>query len=93
LLREDLGMKDGLAQLLDSLARIPELKWLRFLYAYPNKITGGCSKPLPNMTPSVNTSTCPSACLGGGVEEHGAVGATPRSFSRPSSACARPCLV
>jgi ribosomal protein S12 methylthiotransferase len=37
---EDLGMKDGLAQLLDSLARIPGLKWLRFLYAYPNKITG-----------------------------------------------------
>src|SRR5271170_646904 len=37
---EDLGMKDGLAQLLESLARIPNLKWLRFLYAYPNKITG-----------------------------------------------------
>ncbi len=37
---EDLGMKDGLAQLLDSLARIPNLKWLRFLYAYPNKVTG-----------------------------------------------------
>jgi ribosomal protein S12 methylthiotransferase len=37
---EDLGMKDGLAQLLDSLARIPSLKWLRFLYAYPNKVTG-----------------------------------------------------
>src|ERR1700733_7122640 len=36
---EDLGMKDGLAQLLDSLAQIPGLKWLRFLYAYPNKIT------------------------------------------------------
>ena len=37
---EDLGLKDGLAQLLDRLAAIPELKWLRFLYAYPNKITG-----------------------------------------------------
>jgi ribosomal protein S12 methylthiotransferase len=37
---EDLGMKDGLAQLLDRLARVPELKWLRFLYAYPNKVTG-----------------------------------------------------
>jgi ribosomal protein S12 methylthiotransferase len=36
---EDLGMKDGLATLLDTLARIPNLKWLRFLYAYPNKIT------------------------------------------------------
>jgi ribosomal protein S12 methylthiotransferase len=37
---EDLGMKDGLAQLLDRLAAIPNLMWLRFLYAYPNKITG-----------------------------------------------------
>jgi len=37
---EDLGLKDGLAQLLDRLAVIPRLKWLRFLYAYPNKITG-----------------------------------------------------
>ena len=37
---EDLGLKDGLAQLLDRLAEIPGLVWLRFLYAYPNKITG-----------------------------------------------------
>jgi len=37
---EDLGIKDGLAKLLDALARIPNLRWLRFLYAYPNRITG-----------------------------------------------------
>jgi ribosomal protein S12 methylthiotransferase len=37
---EDMGLKDGLAQLLDRLATIPGLVWLRFLYAYPNKITG-----------------------------------------------------
>jgi ribosomal protein S12 methylthiotransferase len=37
---EDLGLKDGLAQLLDRLARIEGLRWLRFLYAYPNRITG-----------------------------------------------------
>jgi ribosomal protein S12 methylthiotransferase len=37
---EDLSVKDGLAQLLDRLARVPDLKWLRFLYAYPNKVTG-----------------------------------------------------
>jgi ribosomal protein S12 methylthiotransferase len=37
---EDLGIKDGLATLLDSLAAIPGLPWLRFLYAYPNRITG-----------------------------------------------------
>jgi ribosomal protein S12 methylthiotransferase len=37
---EDLGLKDGLAMLLDALARIDGLRWLRFLYAYPNRITG-----------------------------------------------------
>ena len=37
---EDLGLKDGLATLLDALAHIPNLRWLRFLYAYPNRITG-----------------------------------------------------
>jgi ribosomal protein S12 methylthiotransferase len=37
---EDLGLKDGLATLLDELARIEGLRWLRFLYAYPNRITG-----------------------------------------------------
>ncbi len=36
---EDLGMKDGLADLLDALAQIEGLRWLRFLYAYPNKVT------------------------------------------------------
>ncbi len=37
---EDLGLKDGLATLLDELARIEGLRWLRFLYAYPNRVTG-----------------------------------------------------
>ncbi len=37
---EDLGLRDGLATLLDELARIEGLRWLRFLYAYPNRITG-----------------------------------------------------
>ena len=37
---EDLGLKDGLALLLERLAHIDELRWVRFLYAYPNKITG-----------------------------------------------------
>ncbi len=36
---EDFGLKDGLAQLLEKLAAIPDLRWIRFLYAYPNKIT------------------------------------------------------
>ncbi|MGA7241855.1 MAG: 30S ribosomal protein S12 methylthiotransferase RimO [Terracidiphilus sp.] len=37
---EDLGLKDGLALLLEALAKIEGLRWLRFLYAYPNRITG-----------------------------------------------------
>jgi ribosomal protein S12 methylthiotransferase len=37
---EDLGLKDGLALLLEKLAGIEDLRWIRFLYAYPNKITG-----------------------------------------------------
>ena len=37
---EDFGLKDGLALLLEKLAQIEDLRWIRFLYAYPNKITG-----------------------------------------------------
>jgi ribosomal protein S12 methylthiotransferase len=37
---EDFGLKDGLALLLEKLADITDLRWIRFLYAYPNKITG-----------------------------------------------------
>jgi ribosomal protein S12 methylthiotransferase len=37
---EDFGLKDGLALLLEKLVGIEELRWIRFLYAYPNKITG-----------------------------------------------------
>src|SRR5256885_6097005 len=36
---EDFGLKDCLALLLKKLAAIEELRWVRFLYAYPNKIT------------------------------------------------------
>ncbi len=38
---EDLGIRDGLAQLLARLAEIEtaQRKWVRFLYAYPNKVT------------------------------------------------------
>jgi ribosomal protein S12 methylthiotransferase len=37
---EDFALKDGLALLLEKLAAIPDLRWIRFLYTYPNKITG-----------------------------------------------------
>ena len=33
------GRRPELADLLDALAPLPGLKWLRFLYAYPNKVT------------------------------------------------------
>ena len=38
---EDMGLQDGLALLLARLAEIetPREKWIRFLYAYPNKVT------------------------------------------------------
>jgi ribosomal protein S12 methylthiotransferase len=38
---EDLGLRDGLALLLARLAQIQteHEKWIRFLYAYPNKVT------------------------------------------------------
>jgi ribosomal protein S12 methylthiotransferase len=38
---EDLGLKDGLAELLARLASIEteQEKWIRFLYAYPNRVT------------------------------------------------------
>ncbi|MHB8540191.1 MAG: 30S ribosomal protein S12 methylthiotransferase RimO [Candidatus Acidiferrales bacterium] len=36
---EDLGMRDGLPLLLERLAEIEELRWVRFLYCYPNRIT------------------------------------------------------
>jgi ribosomal protein S12 methylthiotransferase len=36
---EDLGLRDGLAQLLERLARVEHLLWVRFLYAYPNRVT------------------------------------------------------
>src|SRR6266852_2009529 len=36
---EDLGLRDGLAQLLEKLAQVDDLFWVRFLYAYPNRVT------------------------------------------------------
>jgi ribosomal protein S12 methylthiotransferase len=36
---EDLGLRDGLAQLLERLGNVDDLLWIRFLYAYPNRVT------------------------------------------------------
>ena len=36
---EDFGLRDGLARLLAKLAQVEDLLWVRFLYAYPNRVT------------------------------------------------------
>jgi ribosomal protein S12 methylthiotransferase len=36
---EDLGLRDGLPLLLERLAEVEGLHWVRFLYCYPNRIT------------------------------------------------------
>ena len=38
---EDLGLRDGLALLLERLAGVVGLQWVRFLYCYPNRVTQG----------------------------------------------------
>ena len=35
----DLALKDGLARLVDSIAAVPGVEWVRFLYCYPTAIT------------------------------------------------------
>ncbi|HXY04338.1 MAG TPA: 30S ribosomal protein S12 methylthiotransferase RimO, partial [Terriglobales bacterium] len=51
---EDFDLKDGLALLLEKLARIQDLRWIRFLYAYPNKITGRLLETI-----AANNKICP----------------------------------
>ncbi len=36
---QDLGIQDGLAQLLEALAGVPGLRWIRFLYVYPELVS------------------------------------------------------
>jgi ribosomal protein S12 methylthiotransferase len=36
---KDIGMADGITALLRQLARVDGLKWVRFLYCYPNTVT------------------------------------------------------
>ncbi|MFY9557309.1 MAG: 30S ribosomal protein S12 methylthiotransferase RimO [Blastocatellia bacterium] len=35
----DLGLKNGLARLVESIAAVPQVEWVRFLYCYPTAIT------------------------------------------------------
>jgi ribosomal protein S12 methylthiotransferase len=51
---EDFDLKDGLALLLEKLAHIEDLRWIRFLYAYPNKIGGRLLETI-----AANEKICP----------------------------------
>src|ERR1700734_3184470 len=44
---EDLGLRDGLPTLLERLAQINGLHWVRFLYCYPNRITTKLLETIP----------------------------------------------
>ncbi len=35
----DVGVEDGLAHLLQALDKMPDLRWIRFLYVYPNMVS------------------------------------------------------
>ncbi|HYP27007.1 MAG TPA: 30S ribosomal protein S12 methylthiotransferase RimO [Blastocatellia bacterium] len=37
----DLNLADGLARLVDSIAAVPGVEWVRFMYCYPTAITDG----------------------------------------------------
>ena len=56
---EDFGLKDGLALLLEKLAKIEDLRWIRFLYAYPNKITRKLLETIGSHEKSAPTWMCP----------------------------------
>src|SRR5260370_12355890 len=43
---EDLGLRDGLAELLARLAQVENLAWVAFLYAYPNRVSTRLLDPL-----------------------------------------------
>jgi len=55
---EDLGLRDGLSQLLEKLAQVDDLLWVRFLYAYPIASRRNCWIPLRRIRSLRNTWTC-----------------------------------
>jgi ribosomal protein S12 methylthiotransferase len=44
----DLGLKDGLARLVDSIASVHGVEWVRFLYCYPTAITDELLRVMAN---------------------------------------------
>ena len=57
---EDFGLKDGLADLLDGLAKSTGSAGSASSTPTPTKSPDACSRPSPATTTSANTSTCPS---------------------------------
>ncbi|OYT71787.1 MAG: 30S ribosomal protein S12 methylthiotransferase RimO [Chloracidobacterium sp. CP2_5A] len=54
---EDLGLKNGLADLLRALARVEGIAWTRFLYAYPTRISNALLDALadePKLCPYID---------------------------------------
>jgi ribosomal protein S12 methylthiotransferase len=66
---EDLGIRDGLAQLLGRLASIETAhpKWVRFLYAYPNKVSQRLLDTIAAHEALVNYIDMPLQHAAGGV--------------------------
>ena len=61
----DLGMKDGLAQLLEKLVQAaPEIDWIRIMYAYPGYVTDRlievmADTPADRALPGYAAAACP----------------------------------
>jgi len=51
---EDLGLSDGLAHLLRRLSAIENAGWVRFLYAYPNRVTQRLLDTIADCAPVCN---------------------------------------
>jgi ribosomal protein S12 methylthiotransferase len=80
----DLGMKDGLATLLERLARIetPHPVWIRFLYCYPNHITPRLLDTVAKYPPLVKYIDMPLQHASAGVLKRMKRGASGAIFLR-----------
>src|SRR5215470_15549349 len=54
---EDLSLRGGLTQLLGKLAQVEDLLWVRFLYAYPNRVTQKLLERMRKTIPGVSLRT------------------------------------
>ena len=54
----DLGLRDGLAQLLEALTGVDGIRWIRFLYVYPDLVSDRLVESFPGTSGSASTLTC-----------------------------------